>query len=265
MRQSLKVTMTNRKTLLIPLFLITFMSVLGGLRLITGHAEELYTAPDNPYLVASQVPSQSKHSIDPSTQRSVIAVRKRPSLGVDYSRVAKFKLASRKSSYRVGEMISLDLAILNSTNARTFFLQILPSTITLSAYDESGVRVGVYPFTIHQLGVSQDLYTVLNPSVIAVGTFHLLVGCSEQATFLESKDKILNDGLGNKVPGDSDSFEHNLFVDWGDGCFKVERAGHYTITAEIANTHVIVSSFDRTVKTAVGTLRSTPFTLRIID
>lgn len=47
-------------------------------------------------------------------------IKKRPDLGVDYARVAKFKLASRKTTYRVGEMMSIDLAIMNASSTAVF-------------------------------------------------------------------------------------------------------------------------------------------------
>lgn len=208
---------------------------------------------------------QSKPCTNRPRRLSVSALKEWPSLRVDYSRVARFKLASRKSSYRVGEMVSLDLAILNTSKSDTFFLQTLPWTITLAAYDEKGIRVGVFPFSVEQLGFSQNLYTLLKPDVIALGSFQLLVGCDEQASFMEAKSRIFNESFGGNIPVDKNAFERNLFVNWGDGCFKVTGKESYTVIAEITNKHVIVSSCPQQVKTAVGTLQSTPLKLSIID
>ena len=65
--------------------------------------------------------ARSPHRQTAPPRQHVEDLKKRPDLGVDYSQVANLKLASRKTSYRVGEMISIDIAIINSSDAPVFF------------------------------------------------------------------------------------------------------------------------------------------------
>ncbi|MGH9932191.1 MAG: hypothetical protein ACREA9_23565, partial [Pyrinomonadaceae bacterium] len=76
--------------------------------------------------------AQIRRCQDPSVQRGVDDVKARPKLGVEYERVATFKLASRKTTYRIGEMISLDLAILNAAKTLVFFHKLAGPTVNLT-------------------------------------------------------------------------------------------------------------------------------------
>lgn len=54
------------------------------------------------------------------SQRKIAEARTLPHMGVEHLRVTKLKLTSRKTAYRVGEMISLDVAIMNISDDPIF-------------------------------------------------------------------------------------------------------------------------------------------------
>jgi len=63
--------------------------------------------------------SQNSNQAKGRPKQYIETVKLRPDLGAEYSQAASIKLASRKSSYRVGEMISVDVAFLNRSSSRT--------------------------------------------------------------------------------------------------------------------------------------------------
>lgn len=204
-------------------------------------------------LIASQrqgLPKQSKGCTPPEATRSIKRAEDNPQLAVGYEHIARFKLASRKNRYRFGEMVSLDLAMLSVAKSPVFFKELSASTVRLAAYGTDGTKIKIAEFVVHQSGVSSKMYNLLRPNTILVGSLNLLVGCREAAEVMESKGKFLAD-FG---PDDSDSivFNQNLFVSWGDGCLDVVDPGMYDIVAEVANEHVIESSCEPYIKTAVG-------------
>lgn len=217
-------------------------------------------------MISGQAAAQGKRcgDVERLNRRYVERVRKQPALGVDYARVAKFKLASRKTSYRTGELISLDFAMLNTAEVPVFFSQELsyPSFIKLKATDEKGTEVGVFEYEVFQLGVRTNSYTLLNANGIVTGTIHLLAGCEERSLFAKAKIKAVEDAGALQ---DRAAFERDLFVSWGDFCLNAAGPGKYTITAEMTNEFVVGSPCEPTIKTAVGTIRSTPLTITITE
>jgi hypothetical protein len=177
-----------------------------------------------------------------------------------------FRLASRKAAYRAGEMISLDLAMLNKSDTPVFSKQPTALTVSLIAHSANGAEVKVSEFTVYQLGVSTNLYTLLSPNAIITGSLNLLVGCGEQSEFMKARNRLLNGGSQEtKSVGDREVFECDLFISWGDACLDTIRPGTYSVVAEIRNEHVIGSPCEPNVKTAVGSIRSTPLRITITE
>lgn len=214
------------------------------------------------FIAAPAYIGQSTRCTDPTSTRRLLPVRENPSLAVDYSKVAKFKLASRKSIYRVGEIITFDLAMLNTAKDPIFFMELLPSTVTILAYDQNQLPVDVHAFTVYQLGYTAKLYTLLNPNVITLGSFHLLAGCSDAEGMLRSKNKILSEFFNE---GDLRIFDQNLFVTWGDACVPTKGEQTFTFKAELTNTHVVASSCEPRSKTALGKIESEHLKIRVLD
>lgn len=176
----------------------------------------------------------------------------RPDLGIEYATAAKLKLASRKTKYRLGEMISLDLAMLNTTKTPVFFYRLLQPNFDVS--DHRGNSVDIVPYLIVEPAPGSDLYTLLQPGEIMTKSFEVLAGCDKKA--LENLSK----GLDKK---DKDLFEQDGFVNWGQLCLRAVRPGTYTITVEHGNSDVVISANGPNAKTAIGVIRSTPLTIEI--
>src|SRR5262245_29970443 len=56
-------------------------------------------------------------------------VKDRPELGVDIGTVATFKIASRKKIYHLGEMVNIDLALLNTSDQPIFFQRLVTAEV----------------------------------------------------------------------------------------------------------------------------------------
>ncbi|MBV9924573.1 MAG: hypothetical protein JOZ96_05975 [Acidobacteria bacterium] len=210
---------------------------------------------------------QAKGGDNRSERRTLIDVRKKADLGIDYSQTAKVKLASRQSSYRFGELISLDLALLNATDKRLFVDK--PSGIGLSieVVDENGKEVSVNPYTVLAGSPSPESYSLLEPNQITIGGFILLAGCNTEGvgSFLDRRVELARDVSAGRAEYDRGLFERDLFVNWGDACLRTTHPGKYSVTATLTNRWVVVSPAEPKVKTMVGTIRSTPLTITIAE
>jgi hypothetical protein len=218
-------------------------------------------------LIASQV--RRGGDTDESRYRSLAEVKKYPTHGVEYLRVARFKLASRKKIYRVNEMIRIDLAMLNIADSPVFFTKLSGGgNLRLQAQDDKGAGVSINPYTTVLHGLALDQYLLLKPGEMVVGAYELLAGCNseEYAAYWDDRTKLDEDvHKGQFEVYDQGIFERDLFAYWGSACLRLERPGTYTFTAEMTNRHVIVSPREPNVKTAVGSIRSTPLTITITE
>lgn len=210
---------------------------------------------------------KSRQKQSASTRESIEDLKKRPDLGVDYARVARFKLGSRKTTYHVGEMISVDLAIMNISDTPVFFHGLNRPTLELDARDEKGLQVSINPYTTALEATSPKSYMQIEQSHLIVASFQLLAGCTgDLDTFLDQKYKVMQEEFGRGEPAYFKRlFQDSLFVDWGNACLSVKIPGRYTITAEQTNDTVLVSPKRPRVRTAVGTIRSTSLTLTITE
>ena len=166
-----------------------------------------------------------------------------------YEAVARFRLASRKTTYRLGELISVDFALLNYSKESLFILSdFSPSFRVLS---KSGNEVHVIPYGIFERVVDASSYTLTEPNDFIVKSSLILVGCDAEA--------FRGDVVGSKSV---DLFNQNRFVSRGSACLQIERAGTYLISAEITNSLVVLSSEGPNARTTVGAIRSN--TLRVL-
>jgi hypothetical protein len=214
----------------------------------------------------ASIPAQSQRCQEPAKLRSLSRLKAQPNLGIDFKQFAAIKVASRKTRYRMDEIINLDIALLNQSSSPTFFRKNLSGLdVDVRAYDEDGKEVDVKTFQVSQLGYYLDSYSLLGPGLFVQGTVQLLPGCEERAKFEETKNKFF-EGPGSGMSTDSKGvFEQNLFANWGDACLDIKHPGDYTIVAEVRNEFVVVSPCEKNIKTAVGTIRSTPLKITISD
>jgi hypothetical protein len=190
----------------------------------------------------------------PAKQDTVNRLENRRDLGLEYASAAKLKLASRKKTYHLGEMISLDLAMLNTTKAPIFFSRLLQPNFYVR--DHRGNSMDIVPYLVVESAPSPDLYALIQPDEIMTKSFDVLAGCDKKAF------ENLNNGIDDR--DGKDLFERDRFVNWGQLCLKVAQPGTYSITIEQNNHDVVISANGSNAKTAIGVIRSTPLTIEII-
>jgi hypothetical protein len=210
---------------------------------------------------------QSRQKQSASPGEYIEDIKKRPDLGAGYARIAKFKLGSRKTTYRIGEIISIDLAIINISDTPLFFHELSRPGLELDAHDEKGSQVSINPYTTALEGTSPQSYLQIEPGHLMVASFQLLAGCTgDLAAFLDQKYKVTLEEFGRREPVYFKRvFDDSLFVNWGQACFDVKTRGRYTIKAEQTNDTLLVSPKTPKVRTAVGTIHSSSLTLTIIE
>jgi hypothetical protein len=213
--------------------------------------------------------TQKKRCKDTVTtpRRSISDIDERKQLAVDYSQVAKFKLLSRKKTYRVGDMINLDLALFNTSREKIFFRQLSVFHITLEVRDEKGSIVEITPYEIILEGVASDSYVLVESDSIITWTYELLAGCQgteEMEQFWEARRTLWNDIDRNKLKYQKERFERDLFVNFGRACLEVSKPGVYTITATAKNDYVVVSPCEGNLKTVIGKITSAPLQITIV-
>ena len=218
-------------------------------------------------LICQSLTGQSTQRKKAQPRELIEDLKRRPDLGADYSRVAKFKLGSRKSTYHIGELISIDLAIINLSDTPVFFHDLSRPLLELNARDEKGVDVLINDYTTALEATSPKAYRQIDPGHLVFASFQLVAGCTNDLyTFLEEMHKLDIEQFGRgEAAYFKGLFERDLFVNWGQACFAVKKPGKYTMTAEQSNDTVLVSPGRLKVKTAVGTLRSSPLTLTIVE
>lgn len=217
-------------------------------------------------LQSVQLPKRSRGCTFPEDLRYVVEAKGRPDLAINYERVARFKLASRKTNYRLNEMISIDFAMLNVSPKPVFFKELSAPDVRLVAYDDNGVRVKIANYVMYQLGVSKETYTLLKPNTTTTSSLNLLVGCKERDAFMKLMNDLFNDiNRARRMGWDVIVFERELFISWGDACLDVLHPGAYSVVAEVTNEHVVGSPCEPQTKTAVGTIRSTPLKIDITE
>lgn len=165
---------------------------------------------------------------------------RRPSLGTSYESVAKIKVGSRKNSYRLGDFISVDVAIYNESTGPIFFLK-LDRHASIFFHDSAGKLVPLNSWGIAHYSLSVESFTLISPGNFTFGNFLVVLGCNNQQ---------------NKV-----SWPSLPFVNQGIGCIDIQSRGKYRVVAEVNNNVVIANR--QPIKTAVGNLYSEAFFIEI--
>ena len=229
--------------------------------LLTTVATVLLTGP---YLFGGQ---GRRSELNNAAQQTILDIQERPEMGVAYSRTAALKLASRKRSYRFGEVVSLDLAMLNTGNKHAYFHKLSGPTISLEAFDKTGAEVGITPNVIALEGVVPGSYSLLNPGRILIGSIQMLIGCKVEgaSAFDEARRKLDEDVRQKLALYDEAIFERDLFVNWGEACLRTDEPGSYDLVVKVSNSHVILAGRQIASKTAVGIIRSNKLSLTISE
>jgi hypothetical protein len=178
-------------------------------------------------------------------------VDSRPTLATDWHKVAQLKLVARKGTFHSGEMINIDIAMINQSSEEIFFRSInFPSFVVT---DEAGNSIAVVPYVVREFTYTTDLFELVRPSDIVTQSFALLAGCDQRAF-----DQMSSNSSSREL------FDKNLFLNWGDSCVQIAGLGTYFLTAEFNNNKVRTSSNPK-IRTAVGTIRSAPLKIKIVQ
>lgn len=168
----------------------------------------------------------------------------RPDLAIQLENVAQVKIATRKTNFQIGEMITLDVALLNTSGRPLFFRKL--SEVRLNALNDAGLSVSAQEYGVADRALVPARFVRLSPGEMSVHSFSLLAGCDERA-FAQ---------FASSETSDRSVFNNGLFLNWGDACLRTRTPGTYAVTAEIENTFVLVPSRTKDAKTAVGKIRS---------
>jgi hypothetical protein len=199
----------------------------------------------------SNIAGQQKRSPLRETAGHVVSVASRPTLATDWQKVAQLKLAARKGNFYNGEMINIDIAMMNQSSEDIFFRSINSPSFVVT--DEAGKSIAVVPYVVREFTYTTDLFELVRPSDIVTQSFALLAGCDQRAF-----DQMSSNSSSREL------FDKNLFLNWGDSCVQIAGLGTYFLTAEFNNNMVRTSSNPKT-RTAVGTIRSAPLKITIVQ
>lgn len=214
--------------------------------------------------VRSRVGQQSPCK-QPELRRQVYEEGARPKSKIGYSESVRFKLGSRKTIYRRGEMITVDLAMLNTSGSPLFVHRLIGPYLRWKVHAEAGQPIPIEQNLLVLEGVSAQSFDYLTVDDFATGSFQLLAGCDIGGLrdFQEAHQKLNRDEVAGRGKSNKAVFDRDLFVSWGDACLSLTAPGTYLISAEISNEFVIASPCEPLAKTAVGTIESTPFKIVI--
>jgi hypothetical protein len=193
----------------------------------------------------------------------------RPSLAIDISRVAQFKLASRKKAYRSDELVSLDMAMLNTSKDPTYFQRMInESSISLRIVAPTGETTTIRPYILANNMLTLDSFRLVVSNGLHLDTLYILADCND-AEYLQYTKKV--DAAVGQAPksvplSGGITFDRDLYLGWGDACLFFKTAGIYKIIAVFNNSDTVVASTCGAVpvyKTAVGTVESQPLEIMI--
>src|SRR6266542_6762890 len=78
-----------------------------------------------------------------SSNQFPAAMESHRTLAASYAQVAAVRITSRKATYRFGDVMTLDVALLNKTNRALFFRKLEMPSLAIKAKDETGKTVRV--------------------------------------------------------------------------------------------------------------------------
>jgi hypothetical protein len=174
---------------------------------------------------------------------------KRPDLATDIAKAAELKIAVRKNTYSIGEMLILDIAMLNLEQNNDIYLPPIKK-VELTITNQKGQSILIPYF----LKTTSQSVASINQNRLETDTVMLLIGCTEKPFQINSE--LSSEYSSERV------FKKNLFLTWGDACLDVKAKSKIKIDAKIENNSVLVAPLPN-FKTAVGKLVSNRLTLSV--
>jgi hypothetical protein len=199
-----------------------------------------------PYLAQKTAESNTKTRDDYSSKPS-------SQMTINYSAAVEFKAISRKKEYRIGELISVDLAMLNKTENPLYFLDLEDFTM-ISVRDIKGNSVSAGDYGSPPLRAPS--FSLLNKGEYTSAHIFYLLTCKD----IKEADSYNADNNFNVSM--EKEFNDNRFTFLSRGCIDIKKPGKYFITMTIYNS---LTAKDKTKKTAIGEMESTPLEITIIE
>ena len=197
---------------------------------------------------------------DEVSRLDVKSSAERPDLAVEWENVAQLKIASRKLTYRVGEMISIDIAMLNRADEPIFFRPISHPNFRVAG--DTGRIPSIMPYGVAEVAFGHASYELVEPDDLQSEHVEILAGCDERAYKQPAFGKA-------EAPAAEDSgrafVESERFVTWGDACLRATRPGTYDVSVIYRNEQVVTLRRGKKIKTAVGTIKSNPLSITIVE
>jgi hypothetical protein len=165
-----------------------------------------------------------------------------PELVSDLSKVAKAKVFIAKPSYRMDELMKLDVGLLVHADTKFYFPEELNYRILIR--NPRGQQILTKPLFI----ADRDRRFSEVQDGVLVDSIYLIIGCNGKG--LSNFAKSLN-----QVDEDSSLsiFNHSLFGKPADSCVDVSSRGVIYIEVEVFNEHVVLSPG---TKSLVGRVKS---------
>ena len=188
--------------------------------------------------VAEQGKTRNLRNVSPRVERSDI----RPDLAIKFEDVAQLKIGSRKSMFHMGEMITIDIALLNTSPQPLFFRKL--SDLDINATSSTGQKMAVQRYGVPERAMVPAAFVRLSPGEIVVNSFQLLVGCDKRAFTQTSGED------------DRTIFDRGLFLNWGDACLPNPESETVMLSVKLRNNFVVLPSRSEKLRSAVGTINS---------
>jgi len=179
----------------------------------------------------------------PQKEARLARLENRPDLGVNMSRVARLRLSSERRVYRIGELVKLELALVNVSRHRTYFPQL--GRVEIFSSDKKGNRKQATAIALMtEVMPTPETYSMIEPGELHSASRQVLPTCNRQAF--------------QQIRAELTTVERNLLL-----CVDIGRPGTYSITSELTNWFVVLSPDEQDLATAIGRLRSNALTIMI--
>jgi hypothetical protein len=166
---------------------------------------------------------------------------------------ARSRLAVNKQTYRLGDLIKLDIGLYFSKGGAVYF----PSNFSyrLNLFDKQGRRIRVMPLLVTE---ERPRFENVSGTLITRSKL-LIVGCKSQfvSQFLKRADEA-------ETLDDLTVFENDLFGLPADACIDIETPLALSLRVEVFNTSLFLIDGKPKDFTATGSLSTNPVSLQII-
>ena len=95
------------------------------------------------------------------------------------------KALTRPRSYRIGDIVTIDVAVLNASERPLYVYEPRYGSVTVRILDKNGRSMSISDGFVKLRAYFPEAYTLVQPGGIAVRSVRLLIGCSATAGYSE--------------------------------------------------------------------------------